>query len=71
MAVERRGGTTALDRLREHYVATEATCPECGYDDRSGRWEAQTTGDRVYYRHTCPSCGAVWTRTLRLNRAKR
>ncbi|WP_410765526.1 HVO_0649 family zinc finger protein [Haloferax sp. DFSO60] len=59
-------GTTALDRLREHYTDAERVCRQCGYEDLDGQWSARTTGDRVLYRHICPSCGAIETRTLML-----
>jgi predicted RNA-binding Zn-ribbon protein involved in translation (DUF1610 family) len=65
MATDGRPGASALDRLRERFDADDATCPECGYEDEGG-WRAATTGDRVVYRHLCPSCGAQRTRTLRL-----
>ncbi|MFB6107108.1 MAG: HVO_0649 family zinc finger protein [Halobacteriaceae archaeon] len=59
-------GTTPLDRLTAHMNAADATCPDCGCHDDSG-WTARTTGGRVRYRHVCPSCGAIRTRTLRLD----
>ena len=66
MSSQRRTGTTPLDGLRSHFDDSEATCPECGYEDDDGGWKAVTTGDRVLYRHVCPSCGAISKRTLRL-----
>jgi len=65
MAVRRHAGTTPLDRLRSRLDA-DRRCPECGYEDTDGEWSAKTTGDRVLYRHVCPSCGAIDKRTLRL-----
>ncbi len=64
MSSQRRTGTTALDRLRSHYEDAAATCPKCGHEDDGG-WQAATSGDRVQYRHVCPSCGAINKRTLR------
>ena len=58
---------TALDRLRAHYDDVDLRCPECGYVDEDGGWRATTSGDRIDYRHLCPSCGAVRRRTYRLN----
>jgi predicted RNA-binding Zn-ribbon protein involved in translation (DUF1610 family) len=65
MAGDAHRGTTALDRLRERFDAEATTCPECGYEDEGG-WRAAATGDRIVYRHLCPSCGARRSRTLRL-----
>lgn len=62
----RREGTTPFGKLRTHYDQVDLTCPECGYDDDDGSWKAKTTGDRVQYRHICPSCGARRSRTLRM-----
>ncbi len=59
-------GTTALDRLKARYDAEERTCRQCGYVDREGGWQVETTGSRVLYRHICPSCGAIDRRELRL-----
>ncbi|WP_411965517.1 HVO_0649 family zinc finger protein [Haloferax sp. YSMS24] len=59
-------GTTALDRLRERYTDVERVCSECGFDDEDGEWSAKTTGSSVFYRHICPSCGNIETRTLSL-----
>lgn len=61
----RGAGATALDRFTARLNADEATCPDCGFHDDGG-WTARTTGDRVRYRHVCPSCGSIRTRTLRL-----
>jgi len=66
MAIRRNAGTTALDRLRSRLEA-DLRCPECGYEDAEGEWSARTTGDRVLYRHVCPSCGAIDSLTLRLD----
>ncbi|QCJ47460.1 HVO_0649 family zinc finger protein [Haloprofundus halophilus] len=62
-----RSGTTALDRLRSHYNRVDLRCPQCGYRDEDGQWTARTTGSQVLYRHVCPSCGEIRTRTLRLS----
>ncbi|KAB1192298.1 hypothetical protein GJR96_02100 [Haloferax sp. MBLA0076] len=59
-------GTTALDRLRERYTDVERVCSKCGHVDTDGGWSAKTTGSTVLYRHICPSCGAIETRTLSL-----
>ncbi len=67
MSVWNTGGTTPLDRLKSRYDR-DLRCGECGYVDEEGEWQARTTGNRVDYRHLCPSCGAVERRTLRLRR---
>lgn len=59
-------GVTALDRLRERYDADSRVCPACSYEDTEGGWQAATTGDRVLYRHVCPSCGNISQRTVHL-----
>lgn len=56
-----------FEQLRSHYDEADLACPECGYEDTEGEWEATTTGDTVQYRHVCPSCGATQTRTLSVN----
>lgn len=63
-------GATAFETLRSHYEAAELTCPECGYEDEDGEWQARTTGCRVSYRHICPACGAVDTREMRLCKSR-
>jgi len=65
MSLRRDWGTTPLDRLKTQYDR-DLRCRECGFEDTEGAWQARTTGDRVSYRHVCPSCGAIETRTLRL-----
>lgn len=65
MSRSRRSGTTALDRLKAQYDR-DLRCRECGFVDTGGEWQAKTTGRRVDYRHLCPSCGAVETRTVKL-----
>jgi predicted RNA-binding Zn-ribbon protein involved in translation (DUF1610 family) len=66
MSSERWGGTTALDRLKSQYDG-DIRCGECGFVHEDGEWRAETTGRRIDYRHLCPSCGAVETRTYRLD----
>lgn len=66
MTKKRVGGKSPLDRLRSRYSAADLTCPDCGYEDEGGEWTAETAGNRIRYRHVCPSCGAIRTRTLRL-----
>lgn len=66
MASDKHGGTSALDRLRSRYDTDDLTCPKCGYEDEDGAWGAETSGDRVRYRHVCPACGHIRKRTLRL-----
>ena len=61
---ERRPGATPLDRLGSHFDDVDLVCPDCGYDDADGRWMTETSGDRVRYRHVCPSCGSIRQRTL-------
>ncbi|EJN60775.1 HVO_0649 family zinc finger protein [Halogranum rubrum] len=67
MAVDRRAGTTALDRLRTHYDSVDMVCPKCGYEDTDGKWRSEMNGSRVDYQHLCPSCGAIRRRTIRLD----
>jgi predicted RNA-binding Zn-ribbon protein involved in translation (DUF1610 family) len=67
MAAERERGATPLDRLKSRYDR-DLRCRECGFEDVDGGWQARTTGERVSYRHVCPSCGAIETRTLKLKR---
>ncbi|NHN60757.1 MULTISPECIES: HVO_0649 family zinc finger protein [Halorussus] len=59
------GGLSPFERLRSRYEDEDLVCPKCGYDDADGRWLAATAGDRVQYRHLCPSCGYVRRRTFR------
>jgi ribosomal protein S27AE len=66
MGVSGGAGTNPLERFADRLTRDEPTCPECGYRDEEGSWRAETTGDRVVYRHLCPSCGAMRTRELRL-----
>ncbi|MFB6154922.1 MAG: HVO_0649 family zinc finger protein [Haloferacaceae archaeon] len=66
MSVQRPLGNSALNRLGSYLDEVERTCSACGYHDAEGRWEARATGNRVIYRHECPSCGATVTRTLDL-----
>ncbi len=66
MSVQRSGGATPLDRFSEQ-ADSGLTCPRCGYVDENGRWRASTSGDRVRYKHRCPSCESVATRTLCLS----
>ena len=65
MSRDRAGGTTSLERLREHYDV-ELVCPDCGYEDGGGRWNATTNGAEIAYRHECPSCGSVNEHTFTL-----
>ena len=55
---------TPFERLKHHYDETALTCSECGYYDEGGEWVAETSGDRVEYRHECPSCGLTQVRVL-------
>ncbi|SFR36944.1 HVO_0649 family zinc finger protein [Halogeometricum limi] len=59
MAVKGSLGGTPFDRLRERYDRTQMRCKECGFHDTEGGWTAATTGSKVTYEHTCPSCGYV------------
>lgn len=68
MASNTRRGNP-LERLRTHFDDVDLVCPDCGYDDADGGWSSETTGDRILYRHVCPSCGAIRKRTLRLDDA--
>ena len=63
MSTRRNRGATPLDRLKAQYDR-DLRCRDCGFVDSDGGWQARTTGDRISYRHLCPSCGAVETRTL-------
>jgi len=64
---ESRPGASPLDRLGSHFDA-DLVCPDCGFDDADGHWMSDTSGDRVRYRHVCPSCGSIRKRTLDLDR---
>lgn len=66
MAQKRFVGTTPLERLGSRFDDVDLVCPDCGYDDSDGRWTSETSGDRVRYRHVCPSCGSIRQRTLDL-----
>ncbi|NEU58555.1 HVO_0649 family zinc finger protein [Halorussus sp. MSC15.2] len=66
MSHSRNGGRSPFERLRSRFEETDLVCPKCRYEDADGRWVAETTGDRVQYRHLCPSCGYVRRRTFRL-----
>lgn len=57
-------GSTPLDRLQAHFEDVDMTCPGCGYADEDGVWEAETDGGQIRYRHLCPSCGEIKTRTI-------
>lgn len=59
-------GGSPLERLRRRYETTEKRCPSCGYVDEEGNWTSETDGQRVVYRHVCPSCGAAHEHTFRL-----
>ena len=61
----RTAGLTPFERLRSRYDHEDLVCPACGYEDAEGRWLAATTGERVRYRHVCPSCGNIRSRTFR------
>lgn len=69
MSRSRTGGCSPFERLRSRYEDADLRCPKCGYDDADGKWRAETAGDRVRYRHRCPSCGHVRRRTFRLGEA--
>ncbi|MCU4924431.1 hypothetical protein OB905_00325 [Halobacteria archaeon AArc-dxtr1] len=55
-----------FDRLRRALDDADFRCLECGFVDQDGGWRAVTTGSAVTYRRSCPGCGAVATRELRL-----
>lgn len=60
-------GSSVIDRLNSRYEDVDVTCPECGYVDEDSKWTAETNGRRIDYRHLCPSCGNMRTRTVRLD----
>jgi len=66
MANSNPGGLSPFERLRSRFEDEDLVCPKCGYDDEDGKWLAATGGDRIQYRHLCPSCGYVRRRTFRL-----
>jgi|GEM_PF-423778 len=66
MATNTTNGSTALDRLRRRYETSETKCPACGYVDHGANWTSRTDGQRVVYRHVCPSCDASREHTFRL-----
>lgn len=59
-----QSGRSALERLKNHYDATEAVCPACGYEEESGGWIGETDGASARYTWECSSCGAVQEYTL-------
>jgi len=61
-----RSGSSVIDRLNARYEDVDITCPECGYVDEDASWRAETNGRRIDYRHLCPSCGSMRTRTVTL-----
>ena len=65
MSRARDEGLSAFDRLRSRYDREDLMCPACGYQDDEGRWLAATSGERVRYRHVCPSCGNIRSREFR------
>lgn len=64
MPRDANSGRSPFENLREHFDES-LVCPECGYHDEDGEWTASASGDRVVYRHECPSCGHEHRRTLR------
>ncbi len=66
MSGSRNGGLSPFERLRSRFEEQDLVCPKCGYDDADGKWLAATGGDRIQYRHLCPSCGHVRRRTFLL-----
>ena len=66
MSHQRSGGISAFERLKSRYESVDLQCPKCGYDDEGGSWQAATSGDRIDYKHICPSCGAIRRRTFHL-----
>jgi predicted RNA-binding Zn-ribbon protein involved in translation (DUF1610 family) len=66
MSRSRNGGLTPFERLRSRFEEQDLVCPKCGYDDADGKWLAETSGNRIQYRHLCPSCGHIRRRTYRL-----
>lgn len=67
MNMDSEDGTSAFDRLREHYQEGDIECPECGHVDTDGEWTTEAVDGRVRYTHICPSCGAIETRELRFD----
>ncbi|MEZ3163596.1 HVO_0649 family zinc finger protein [Halorubrum sp. RMP-47] len=55
-----------FERLREYYEHEERVCPECGFEDEEGAWEAEADGADVVYTHTCSECGAERRHSLEL-----
>ena len=66
MALSRESGGDPIERLRARFDHVDLVCPECSYEDEDGAWTSRTTGERIVYRHVCPSCGAIRVRTLDL-----
>ncbi|MFB6072041.1 MAG: HVO_0649 family zinc finger protein [Halobacterium sp.] len=56
-----------FERLKAHFDENDLECPECGHFDEDGEWQAETDGARVIYRHGCPSCATVHSRTIDAN----
>jgi transcription elongation factor Elf1 len=55
---------SALERLEDHYNATQLVCPACGYEEESGTWVGKTNGASARYSRECSSCGATQEYTL-------
>lgn len=66
MAIDGSSGVSALDRMRDRLSRTESKCPECG--SRNAEWDCERDGTEVLFERTCPDCGAVADRTLRMGR---
>ncbi|WP_126661113.1 HVO_0649 family zinc finger protein [Haloterrigena salifodinae] len=58
MVPRRAHGRSDFEWIRERYENTEKRCSECGYVDEEGNWTSHTDGQRIVYRHVCPSCEA-------------
>jgi predicted RNA-binding Zn-ribbon protein involved in translation (DUF1610 family) len=66
MSHNQSGGTNPLERLGSRFDDVDLVCSDCGFEDDDGSWTSVTSGDRILYRHVCPSCGSIRKRTLRL-----
>ena len=59
-------GLTPFEHLSRRYDDADLTCPKCGYEDDDGSWQMVADGRRINYRHLCPGCGYLRTRTVTL-----
>ncbi|WP_423996195.1 HVO_0649 family zinc finger protein [Halorubrum trapanicum] len=59
--------SSPFGRLKEYYDHEELVCPECGFEDEEGAWDAEADGADIVYTHACPKCGAERRHRLELS----